>query len=93
MTTMIINLDNVSINERKFIADLETVSNNQIELTITRDADFTGCACDEGFFEMAAIAEDKDGNRFEITWIFEDDGRDLDGYDYSAENIDDLRLL
>lgn len=52
MTTMIINLDNVSINERKFIAGLETVLKNQIELTITREADFTGRACGEGFFEM-----------------------------------------
>lgn len=45
------------------------------------------------FLKWGAIAEDEAGNRFEITWIFEDDGRDLDDYDYSAENINDLHLL
>lgn len=41
---------------------------------------------------MSAIAEDEKGNRFEISWVFEDDGQDLDDYDYSSTNCS-VRLL
>lgn len=38
-------------------------------------------------FEMQAEAEDKDGNRYYVTWIFEDSGEEsYDEYDYSQPN-------
>lgn len=75
------------------LLDLETVKNNKIELTIVREADFTGRVQQHpDLFEMSAIAEDENGNRFEISWVFEDDGRDLDDYDYSSKTCS-VRLL
>ena len=39
---------------------------------------------DGNLFEMAAKAEDKDGNKYLVSWIFEDNGEeDYDAYDYS----------
>lgn len=39
---------------------------------------------DGNLFEMAAKAEDKDGNKYLVSWIFEDNGEeDYGAYDYS----------
>lgn len=38
-------------------------------------------------FEMQAEAEDKDGNLYYVTWLFEDNGEEsYDDYDYSQPN-------
>lgn len=97
MTTQfnfIANLNNIYSAERTWIEkNVETIENETIALNIVEEADFSGRNVSEGSFEMAATAVDKDGNKYRITWIFEDDGRDLDQYDYSADNIDNLVLL
>ncbi|QLD33147.1 hypothetical protein [Mannheimia varigena] len=97
MTTQfnfIANLNNIYSAERTWISkNVETIENETIALNIVEEADFSGRKVSEGSFEMAATAVDKDGNKYRITWIFEDDGRDLDQYDYSADNIDNLVLL
>lgn len=36
-----------------------------------------------GRFEMAALAIGEDNQAYEVSWIFEDDGRELDEYDYT----------
>ena len=36
-----------------------------------------------GHFEMIALAIGEDNKAYEISWIFEDDGRELDEYDYT----------
>ena len=42
---------------------------------------------DYKLFEMKAAAEDKGGNRYHVTWIFEDNGEEsYDEYDYSQPN-------
>ena len=42
------------------------------------------CNPDGNLFEMAAKAEDKDGNKYLVSWIFEDNGEEsYDEYDYS----------
>lgn len=47
---------------------------------------------DGKLFEMEAIAEDAEGNRYAVQWIFEDNGEEnYDEYDYS--NPTDCRLL
>ena len=38
---------------------------------------------DGNLFEMEALAEGRDLTRYYIRWIFEDNGGDLDTYDYS----------
>lgn len=45
-------------------------------------------------FEMSAIAEDEDGNRYEVLWIFSDtkgDEKELDCFDY--DDIYDVREI
>lgn len=45
-------------------------------------------------FEMRAIAEDEDGNRYEVLWIFSDtkgDEKELDCFDY--DDIYDVREI
>ncbi len=34
-------------------------------------------------FEMTALAIGEDNRAYEVSWVFEDDGRELDQYDYS----------
>lgn len=36
-----------------------------------------------GCFEMTALAIGEDNQAYEVSWIFEDDGRELDEYDYT----------
>ncbi len=36
-----------------------------------------------GCFEMVALAVGEDNRAYEVSWIFEDDGRELDEYDYT----------
>lgn len=36
----------------------------------------------KGCFEMTALAIGEDNQAYEIRWLFEDDGRELDEYDY-----------
>ena len=64
---------------------------NGIELTEISQAYPTSCCLpynpDGKLFEMQAEAEDKDGNRYYVTWIFEDNGEEsYDEYDYSQPN-------
>lgn len=45
-------------------------------------------------FEMRAIAEDEEGNRYEVLWIFSDtkgDEKELDCFDY--DDIYDVREI
>jgi hypothetical protein len=43
------------------------------------------------YFELSAPAIDEEGNECILYWIFEDDGRELDMYDY--DNIDRVEML
>ena len=68
-----------------------TYTVNGIELNETSQAYPTSrclpCNPDGKLFEMRAEAEDKDGNRYHVTWIFEDNGEEsYDEYDYSQPN-------
>ena len=77
----------------KFIA---TYTVNGIELNETSQA-YPTSSClpynpNGNLFEMQAEAEDKDGNRYYVTWIFEDNGEEsYDEYDYSQP--DDCTLI
>ena len=42
-------------------------------------------------FELSAPAIDEEGNEYNIYWIFEDDGRELDMYDY--DDVDRVEML
>ncbi len=37
----------------------------------------------KGCFEMVALAIGEDNKAYEVSWVFPDDGRDLDQYDYT----------
>ena len=58
-----------------------------IELDLLGDAYPSGRCLpynpDGRLFEMEALAEGRDLTRYYIRWIFEDNGGDLDTYDYS----------
>ncbi len=60
---------------------------NGIELTeISQACPTSSCLsyANGNLFEMQAKAEDKDGNLYYVTWLFEDNGEEsLDEYDYS----------
>jgi len=46
---------------------------------------------DYNFFELSAKAHDLNGNKYNIYWVFEDDGRELEDYDYSeVDRIQEL---
>lgn len=45
----------------------------------------------KGCIELSARAVDGQGNEYGVYWIFEDDGRDLDMYDYY--DIDRVEVL
>ena len=68
-----------------------TYTVNGIELNETSQA-YPTSRClpynpDGKLFEMRAEAEDKDGNRYHVTWVFEDSGEEsYDEYDYSQPN-------
>ena len=47
--------------------------------------------CQHDCFEMFAPAIDAEGNDYVVYWIFEDDGRELDMYDY--DNVDRIELI
>ncbi|MFZ7136644.1 hypothetical protein ACLSZP_09600 [Avibacterium avium] len=95
----IVDLNNIHSRDRENILDFADdlpVKDNKIALKITEEADFSGRVLEtsvEGLFEMIAKAQDEKGNKYEISWVFDDDGRDLDEYDYSPENIESLKLL
>jgi len=38
---------------------------------------------DYNFFELSALAHDLSGNKYSVYWVFEDEGKELDEYDYS----------
>ena len=68
---------------------------NGIELEEINQAEPTSrclpCNPNGNLFEMAASALDKDGNKYVVTWIFEDNGEEsYDMYDYSQP--DDCKL-
>ena len=57
-----------------------------IEVDLIGEA-YPSCRClynpDGRLFEMEALAEGRDRTRYYVHWIFEDNGGDLDTYDYS----------
>ena len=65
---------------------------NGIELNEISQAYPTSCCLpynpNGNLFEMQAEAEDKDGNLYYVTWLFEDNGEESydDDYDYSQPN-------
>ena len=64
---------------------------NGIELNEISQAYPTSCCLpynpNGNLFEMQAEAEDKDGNLYYVTWLFEDNGEEsYDDYDYSQPN-------
>ena len=59
---------------------------------LTSAAEITGNTLDkysdgEDYFEMSCPALDLDGNNYTVYWEFENDGRELDEYDYDKAFI------
>ena len=81
-------------NKMKDFAPNYTVNGIQLQ---ELDMPFPTSRClpynpDGNLFEMAASAIDKDGNKYVVTWLFEDNGEEsYDMYDYSQP--DDCRLI